>query len=545
MEHRTDETDVPGTTNVLLKTKVNNVSDKVVLHPVPTTDPNDPLNWSSLRKTVNYGLVQIYVLFTFVQLDIGFTAWNQYQEELGLSVGTLNGATALNYAGLAVGSFLFIPLMHKYGRRPLYIVSTMLQLASCVWFARANTQADMWLANLVSGLGGAVCETVVQVTICDIFFIHQHAVMNAVYLLFTSVGAFLGPVAAGYIVDSQGWRWMWWWCVIFFGVNLLLVVFFFEESKYVGAIQGQPVADTASIRDVVKTDTDSRHVEEKAYKSDFRISEDDVQRTESRSYIDGSIPMKSYRERMRLVTRTDESILRHMHEPFPVLFTFPAVAFTAITYGSMLAVFAILVSVQAIYLFSPPYNFSAAGVGLMNIAPFVGTIPGVFIGGTLNDKSIVWLSRRNGGVYEPEMRLWLALPCAIAGPAGVLLLGVGLANGVAWPLLAVGFGLFGFTLTVAGSIALSYAMDCYHDIVGSSMIGIIFTRNVLSVVVLFALTPWIESMGLQNVHILVAGILGLILLIPVLLLKWGKKARARSAKAYRAMAARQSTSREL
>lgn len=77
------------------------------------------------------------------------------------------------------------------------------------------------------------------------------------------------------------------------------------------------------------------------------------------------------------------------------------------------------------------------------------------------------------------------------------------------------------------------------------MIGIIFTRNVLSVVVLFALTPWIESMGLQNVHILVAGILGLILLIPVLLLKWGKKARARSAKAYRAMAARQSTSREL
>ncbi|EFY91864.1 hypothetical protein MAC_02149 [Metarhizium acridum CQMa 102] len=543
MEKRTDENDVPGTVQTNTWCKVNNVSDKVVLHPVPTTDPNDPLNWSTLRKTVNYSLVQLYVLLTFVQLDIGFTAWNQYQEELGLTVGMLNGATALNYAGLAVGSFLFIPLMHKYGRRPLYIFSAMLQLGSCIWFARANTQADMWMANLVSGLGGAVCETVVQVTICDIFFIHQHAVMNAIYLLFTSVGAFLGPVAAGYIVDSQGWRWMWWWCVIFFGVNLVLVVFFFEESKFVGTVQGQQVADIVSISDVTKED--SQHVEEKAYKSDFRISEDDMQRTESRSYIDSSIPIKSYRERMTLITRTDESILRHMHEPFPVLFTFPAVSFTAITYGSMLAVFAILVSVQAIFLFNPPYNFSAAGVGLMNIAPFVGTIPGVFIGGSLNDKSILWLSRKNGGVYEPEMRLWLTLPCAIIGPAGILMLGVGLANGAAWPLLAVGFGLFGFTLTVAGSIALSYAMDCYHDIVGSSMIGIIFTRNVLSVIVLFSLTPWIETMGLQNVHILVAGILGLILLIPVLLLKWGKKARVRSAKAYRAMAARQSTSREL
>jgi hypothetical protein len=63
----------------------------------------------------------------------------------------------------------------------------------------------------------------------------------------------------------------------------------------------------------------------------------------------------------------------------------------------------------------------------MNIAPFIGTLPGVIIGGYLNDKSIVCLSRRNGGVYEPEMRLWLTLPCAIIGPAGILMLGVGLA----------------------------------------------------------------------------------------------------------------------
>lgn len=83
------------------------------------------------------------------------------------------------------------------------------------------------------------------------------------------------------------------------------------------------------------------------------------------------------------------------------------------------------------------------------------------------------------------------------------------------------------------------------QIVGSAMIGIIFTRNVLAVVVLFTLTPWIDGMGLQNLHVLVAAILCAILLIPVLLLLWGKRARSWSGKRYMAMSQRQSTRREL
>jgi hypothetical protein len=77
------------------------------------------------------------------------------------------------------------------------------------------------------------------------------------------------------------------------------------------------------------------------------------------------------------------------------------------------------------------------------------------------------------------------------------------------------------------------------------MVGIIFTRNIFSVVVLFALSPWTEGMGLRNVHILIAAIFCAILLIPVLLLRYGKKARAATAKRYLAMAQRQPTHRNL
>lgn len=511
-------------------------TDKVVLHPKPTSDPNDPLNWSATRKTINFVLVSLYVLLTFVQLDIGFTAWQQYQDELGFSISLLNAAAAINYAGLAVGCVFFVPLVQKYGRRPVYIFSTVLQLVSCIWFAVTQTTGDLVGSNLISGLGGAISETIVQITIADIFFVHNHAAMNGWYLLATFTGAYLGPVASGYIVENQGWRWMWWWCVILFVVNLVLILFFFEESKYVSVIHGQSAP-------APPRDADGPSDGLKKLHSDNKDGE--LVHTQSMSHLDPSIPMRSYRERLALLTPTGGSILFDMYNPVVLLFRFPAIAYTAITYGSLLAWFAVLISIQATYLFEPPYNFSAAGVGLMNVAPFVGSIPGIIIGGYLNDKSIIWLSRRNGGIYEPEMRLWIALPAALVTPAGILMFGLGLAYEAPWPLLAVGFGIFGFGLIVAGDSALSYAMDCYHDIIGNALVGVVFTRNAISVVVLFALTPWVSAMGLRDLHILIGVLSFVILLLPMALLVWGKKARIATARSYMEMARRQPTRRDV
>jgi MFS family permease len=399
---------------------------KVILHPVPTSDPNDPLNWSTWRKSVNYTLVCFYVLMTFVQLDIGFTAWEAYEVELGFSVNLLNGAAATNYGGLAIGCIFFVPLVHKYGRRPMYLFSTALQLASCVWFAKTETRGDIIGSNLISGLGGAISETIVQITIADLFFVHHHAGMNALYLLATSIGAYLGPVASGYVVDSQGWRWMFWWCVIFFAVNLILVFFFFEETKYVSVLVGHTqTGQTGQVQDHTEDDNGLQ-----THPIDVKqaVSAPAAESTRSETHVDPSIRMKTYWERLAFVTKTDGSIWHDTYQPVVLLFTFPAIAYTALTYGSLLAWFAILTSVQATYLFYPPYNFSAAGVGLMNLAPFIGAIPGTVIGGYLNDKSIIWLSKRNGGIYEPEMRLWLAIPGALITPAGILMFGLGLSN---------------------------------------------------------------------------------------------------------------------
>lgn len=448
----------PGT--VALK---NRDTSKVNLYPIPTTDPDDPLNWSKARKLINYSLVCSYVLWTFVILDIGYTAWGPMIEQLGFSVWLLNAAAATNYAGLAVGCIFFMPFVHKYGRRPLYIFSSAVQLAGCIWQAKVNTNADIIASNLIGGLGGAICETVVQISIADIFFVHNHASANSYYLLWTSVGAFLGPVASGYVVDSMGWRWQWWWCVIFLSIQFVATIFLYEESKYVPK-KGVNLA---------KTNTNNEDLNVKGLSAGLSAVETQEEQSGNITelHIDPNIARKTYWQRMALWTPTEAPVLGHIYQPIVVLTTFPAVAYTALTFGTVLACFAILITVNAIYLLEPPYNFTASGVGLFNLPPFVGVAIGLPVGGWLNDKSIARLARKNQGVYEPEQRLWMAIPAGMTIPAGLLMFGIALSKvsgnrfcachradegqGAHWIVLAVGLAIFGFGFQVCLNIALA------------------------------------------------------------------------------------------
>lgn len=81
------------------------------------------------------------------------------------------------------------------------------------------------------------------------------------------------------------------------------------------------------------------------------------------------------------------------------------------------------------------------------------------------------------------------------------------------------------------------------QIIGNALVGVIFMRNIISVIVLFVLTPWVNGMGMQNLHILCAFLGFGIYLLPIPLLLWGKKARLYTAASYKKMAAKQVTHR--
>jgi hypothetical protein len=262
-------------------------------------------------------------------------------------------------------------------------------------------------------------------TVADLYFVHQRGGMNAIYLCCVVTGANLSPVAAGYIAVKQGWRWIWWWTAVLLGVSVLGFLFFFEESKYVMPIEGRGRGYQMDEL-LVTQQSDGK---EQSSSSQFSTPE----HSEA-----PPIPKKSYRQRLALITPTFTPILPRMYSPFIILFTFPAVAYTALQYGSLLAWISIIITAISTYMSAPPYNFTSAGVGLMNIPPFIGAVIGSVVGGPLNDWVILRLARRNEGVYEPEMRLWGVVLGVLACPAGLLVFGLGLAQVGSFRFLAGG-----------------------------------------------------------------------------------------------------------
>ncbi|OAQ64335.2 major facilitator superfamily transporter [Pochonia chlamydosporia 170] len=474
----------PGT--VQLEDLTFSQHGEIILQPAPSDDPNDPLNWSRIRKTVNFSLVCLYTVMVYTVIDISTVVYGQVHDELGFSFQELNQSFAASNAGLAIGGVLFVPFAFKFGRRPIYLISIVIMLGTTVWQACMQNRGDLYGFSVVSGLAGSIGETICAMTLADLFFVHQRGSLTNVLTIAINTGAYLGPVAAGYVAASQGWRWIWWWCSILLGVTLLLFVFCYEETIYIPEIQGTVIEGTADHgldKDQIAIDSkaEASHLERRSIRSD--------------------IPIKSYKQRMSLFTTTDYglgSVLRHTYQPFVVITTFPGVSFVALLYGSLLAWLAIVLSVQGIYFTLPPYSFSSSGVGLLNVPTFVGSLLGGFYGGQLSDYSIQWLARRNGGLYEPEMRLWLALPTILITPAGYFMFGLSMAEGMPWYIPAVGLGIYGFGSTALGNIALVYLVDSYRDVIGDAYIGITFLRNAFGTVAAMCLSPWVDSMGLYN-----------------------------------------------
>lgn len=143
----------------------------------------------------------------FVNVDIGTVVWADLHDQLGIPWAALANSFGVNTAALAIGCVLFIPFALKFGRRPIYLFSTLVSTLTALWQAKMRGSGDLYGAMVVSGLAGSIAETICQMTIADMFFVHQRGTANGVYLLMVNIGAFLGPVASGYSAASQGWRW--------------------------------------------------------------------------------------------------------------------------------------------------------------------------------------------------------------------------------------------------------------------------------------------------------------------------------------------------
>lgn len=127
--------------------------------------------------------------------------------DLDLTAAVMTNSFGLSTSGLALGCIFLIPFALQFGRRPLYLFSTAVSFGMAILAAKSKGPADLYAFNFVQGIAGSASEAICQMTIADLFFVHQRATMNGMYLIMQSSGAYFGPVIAGFIATSEGWPW--------------------------------------------------------------------------------------------------------------------------------------------------------------------------------------------------------------------------------------------------------------------------------------------------------------------------------------------------
>ncbi|EXJ94380.1 hypothetical protein A1O1_02774 [Capronia coronata CBS 617.96] len=532
------ELGVPGTVHLIdLDNNMGGaVHDKahkdVILYPTPSADPEDPLNWSRKRKLMNSFCLQLYTFMVAGGTATGYAVYPQIIENTGIPLATLNSAVSVMFLFLGWGCLFWCPIALQYGRRGTYILSMTACMCMNLW-APYTTSAGTWYAHrIIYGFFGAPIEALVEQSMPDIFFTHERGFHVGMFLLWIGGASYLFPIAAGYVAQNMNWhRWCFYFPSIFMAVSIVFLFFFMDETMY-----DRKLLESQAIERARAAASGTAHAEATTAETDMTSKEAQTTEKPQQEGSDASVSSEAreaglvpiyerptYWKKMRLfriIPGKENHLLAMMTRPIMHAWNFPIMAMSGIQYGSFLMWFTVLNATWTSILQADPYNFSPGITGVAYVAPFLGSLIGAFYSGWFGDKFHMWMARRNGGIREPEQRLWLYIACTITTMTGLLLWGVASADKVSWVAVLFGAGMMGF-----------------GGLLGEGMITMTLIRNTMGFAMGYAITPWFETDGIRNTFITIS-ILSIVLTCAFFpFIYFGKAERKRTADRYRRYAA--------
>ncbi|KAJ5372664.1 Major facilitator superfamily domain general substrate transporter [Penicillium concentricum] len=221
-----------------------------------------------------------------------------------------------------------------------------------------------------------------------------------------------------------------------------------------------------------------------------------------------------------------DSWFRVAVRPF-VLFAYPSVLWSTVVYSLSVGWLIVLSeSVAHIFEGKEHYHFTALQTGLVYISPFVGGLLGTAVAGKVSDIIARFMTRRNGGIYEPEFRLVMALPIALSTVIGLMAFGWSAEIGDSWIVPTIFFGLISFGCCLGSTTAITFCVDSYRQYAGEALVTLNFSKNILhGLIFSLFIVDWLDADGSRTVFLSIGGIQLFFMLMSIPMYIYGKRAR--------------------
>lgn len=256
--------------------------------------------------------------------------------------------------------------------------------------------------------------------------------------------------------------WAFYIVAMFIGLNLVTMFFFMPETKYRGQRPESPWDDEKTVT-----------TQEIGEKPSAHIIEDN--RTASSARMEAAslaAPKHSYLSELRPWQKADldVSLRRAFLRPF-VLVSYPTVLWACLIYGLSLG-WNVIIGATVAQLFAEPYGFDSQAQGLVFLSPFVGSLVGSWLCGSVSDSVANYFTLKNGGIREPEMRLPTLIIATLLTFFGALMAGLTYHYHTHWTGPVIGFGVLTAGAQMGVSLSMSYALDCHKE-VSCTQLGIV------------------------------------------------------------------------
>lgn len=317
--------------------------------------------------------------------------------------------------GYCVGPLFLAPLSELYGRANVLNAANIFFVVWEIGCAKAPNLGSLIVFRFFAGIGGSGCLTIGGGVIADLFHADRRGLATSIYSVGPLFGPVIGPIAGGFIGQQIGWRWVFWILLIASGVVTAGIMVLNKETN-----------PRVLIR---------RKVE--------RLSKE-LNRTDLRSCYDadGQTPHSKA-----------QVLLNGIMRPLKMLFLSPIVfimsLYMAVVYGLLYLLFTTITEV-----FISTYHWQVELCGLAYIGIGMGFFLGLAVVARISDSTVVRMTKANGGIFEPEMRLPACIIFACFIPITFFWYGWTADKHVHWIAPIIGL------LPVSDPAVISFALSC-------------------------------------------------------------------------------------
>ncbi|KAL4864925.1 hypothetical protein BDV12DRAFT_158274 [Aspergillus spectabilis] len=458
--------------------------------PVPSKDPNDPLNYTKWEKI---GIIVSCCWFSTMSLSLvgGLGAFLEVFFAMYMSKGhTTNEVVWLStFPSLfvGIGNFVVLPLALLYGRRFTTIVSTIVLLGATIGCAVCNTWEQHLALRIIQGLAAGVTESVLPLVLAEVTFVHQHGMVYGLYWAAQSAITGCLNLAASYEVAALGWRWYYWVFAITVAVGLVLAVFFGFETGYQRSsqfINGRMVlTDSFGVTRLLTEHETQEYFENHGHpEGDDHIPEE---LRPKKTYLQMLVPWSSPTESaLRLIPRTTFQIFEAFISPGILYATLVASVVLGSSIGMSLSYNTVL---------QHNYHWAPKSIGLINLGGVFGGFGGMLYAGFFGDRFIIWMAKRNGGVHIPEHRLPLLIFPGILGVGALLLYGFTADGSATWGGPYMGWTLFQITFVSVLILSTSFAAEAWEKNPGPAIVAVVGVKNIIAFGLSYGINPMTQK----------------------------------------------------